>query len=142
MRSVLQNIFFQGCFFLLGAHKGVCLNRSSSTTTGGISSILLRKKKLQSTKLDDLFLNLEQPDEGRVKSCSPSYFPSFSTILSIFLYLGSFWLIISLLSHPLKHLSSRSTTSCIPTSDFLLEISQSQMNLLGSKLALPAWHDG
>lgn len=37
---------------------------------------------------------------------------------------------------------ARNTASCIPPSDFLLEISQSQINLVDGKLALPAWRDG
>lgn len=36
----------------------------------------------------------------------------------------------------------RNTAFCIPPSDFLLEISQSQINLVDRKLALPAWRDG
>lgn len=72
----------------------------------------------------------------------PFHFPSLFKIISGFIYFGSFWLIFSLVSRTLKHLSSRNSASCIPPSDLFLEISQFQINPLDRKLALPGWLDG
>lgn len=103
-----------------------------------ISILSLGKKKSQ-TRQTEFYI----PKPWAVSlGCASSSFPFPLQNNSLFIDIGCFWLIFHLISHVLKYLSCRNTASCIPPSDFLLEISQSQINLVAGKPALPAWRDG